>query len=288
MNCAVCGEPSLRPWLPQQNWPWQGRLYRLVRCTACGSACSDPLPEEATLADFYRHHFDYRWYAEHYAAKLRDARLRAAEYAPHLRGRRVLDFGGGLGYLSQALRERGFDSVTHDPHAGSQAEAGDGWDAVIALHVLEHSRAPGALLEDIKRHLRPGGQLLLAVPNFTSLGYRRFGMAWVWAQPPILHVFHFTENGLRRLLERHGFMDIRASYHERWDANRIADVEHRHLTRWWDAAWRLRPLNRFGLWRRTAARLNAAWRFAALEMTRRSERGAPEERAELEMMARLA
>lgn len=286
MNCAVCGEAGLQSCLPEQTWSWLGRTYRLVRCAACGTARSDPLPDDATLADYYRRYFDYRWYADHYAAKLRDARLRAAEYAPRLPGRRVLDFGGGLGYLSAALRELGFDSLTYDPYANTD-DPGTGWDAVIGLHMLEHGNDPGAVLERMKARLRPGGLLLLAVPNFDAAGYRRFGMAWVWAQPPIVHVFHFTESGLRRLLEKHGFDDVRASYHDRWDANRVADIERRRISAYCDQAWGLRPLNRFGPYRRAMARLNAARRFAALEKALRQDNGPVGERAELEITARL-
>lgn len=286
MICAVCGQSGPQPYLPECAWLWQGKTYRLVRCSACGSAFSDPLPDDAALADYYARCFDYRWYADHYAAKLRDARLRAAEYASKLEGRRVLDFGGGLGYQSQALRERGFDSLTFDPYAGAD-DPGGGWDAVVGLHMLEHGNDPGMLLERMKSRLRPGGRLLLAVPNFDSIGYRRLGMAWVWAQPPIVHVYHFTETGLRRLLERHGFLDIRCSFHERWDANRVADVERHRLTAYCDQAWGLRPLNRLGSYRRAVAHLNAARRFSALKQALRQEGGTPGDRAELEILARL-
>jgi SAM-dependent methyltransferase len=284
--CRVCGEHGLQTHLPEQAWPWQGKTYRLAHCTACGSSCSDPLPDDATLADYYKRHFDYRWYVDYFEAKLRDARLRASEYAPKLAGRRVLDYGGGLGYMSQSLRERGFDSLTFDPYANAN-DPGIGWDAVVGLHMLEHGNDPGVLVERMKARLRPGGTLLLAVPNFEALGYRRHGMAWVWAQPPIVHVVHFTEAGLRRLLERHGFCNIRSSYHERWDANRVADVERHGQSAYCDRIWGLQPLNRFAAYRRTVARWNGRRRFAALALAERMD-GPPAERAELEIVATLS
>lgn len=286
LACMVCGHESPQPYLSECSWRWHETPYRLVRCSACGSAYTDPLPDDATLSEYYQRHFDYRWYADHYQAKLRDARIRVAEYLPLIAGSRILDYGGGLGYFSQALREAGKESLTYDPYASGD-DSGSGWDAVVALHALEHANDPATAIARMKARLRPGGKLLLAVPNFESIGYRQLGMAWVWAQPPIVHVYHFTARGLTQLLVRHGFAGIQCRYRERWDANRVADLERRGLSKFCDQAWALHPLNRFAAYRRTVARWNAARRFAALAMAeRQGER--PEERAELEVIATLA
>lgn len=282
----VCGQDGPQSYLPERSWAWHEKTYHLVRCSACGSAYTDPLPDDATLADFYRRHFDYRWYADHIEAKLRDARIRVAEYLPLLGGTRILDYGGGLGYFSRALREAGRESLTYDPYASGD-DPGSGWDAVVALHALEHANDPAAAIARMKSRLRPGGTLLLAVPNFESIGYRQLGMAWVWAQPPIVHVYHFTALGLTQLLTRHGFADVQCRYRERWDANRVADVERHGQSVYCDQAWGLQPLNRFDAYRRTVARWNARRRFAALALAER--RGGPaEEKAELEIIATLS
>ncbi|HRA80801.1 MAG TPA: class I SAM-dependent methyltransferase [Thauera sp.] len=284
--CVVCGQQGLRPYLPERTWPWREKTYRLVRCSACGSAYSDPLPDDATLADFYRRHFDYRWYADHWAAKLQDARMRVAEYLPKLTGARILDYGGGLGYFSQALREAGRESLTYDPYASGN-DPGSGWDAVAALHVLEHANDPAAAITRMKSRLRPGGTLLLAVPNFESTGYRQLGMDWVWAQPPIAHVFHFTARGLEQMLARLGFADVQCLYRERWDANHVADIERHRQSVYCDQVWGLQPLNRFAAYSHAVARWNARRRFAALALAERQD-GRSEDKAELEIIARFS
>lgn len=46
------------------------------------------------------------------------------------------------------------------------------YDAVICSHVLEHIGFPQALLGDIRRVLKPGGKLIVALPNVFYYKYR--------------------------------------------------------------------------------------------------------------------
>ncbi|HYD82308.1 MAG TPA: class I SAM-dependent methyltransferase [Paucimonas sp.] len=241
---------------------WE-KTYSLAQCNQCGSAFTVDLPDDVTLENFYRVAFDYRWYQDHLPAKIRDSEIRIQEYAKLL-GRRVLDFGGGLGYFSQTARKYGYESVTYDPFAGGMAPLENDWDTVVGLHMLEHASDPDRICTQIKKFLKAGGRVIFAVPNFDGLGYRTFGMRWVWAQPPLMHVFHFTAKGLRALLTRHGFQDLEVSYHERWDANMFCDVENAAATSRWDAAWGLRPFNAIPLYRKWIARHNSARRFEGL------------------------
>lgn len=71
--------------------------------------------------------------------------------------------------------------------------AGDSFDTVVALEVLEHVRNPDACLAEIDRVLRPGGHLLLTVPFVAPLHQLPFDY------------LRFTPGGLEALLERHGF-----------------------------------------------------------------------------------
>jgi glycosyltransferase involved in cell wall biosynthesis len=97
---------------------------------------------------------------------------------------RVLDLGcsdGELGARVQALghevvgvdleehkgvRERLSDFYQADLEQGLPAELGADFDVVLAADVLEHVRSPDALLEEIGRHLRPGGSVITSIPNF--------------------------------------------------------------------------------------------------------------------------
>ena len=76
-------------------------------------------------------------------------------------------------------------------------------------HVLEHLHDPKGALLEARRILRPGGRLVVAVPNFSSLQARWAGAAWFHLDLP-RHLWHFPLAALRRLLADCGF-EIRRS-----------------------------------------------------------------------------
>ena len=97
---------------------------------------------------------------------------------------RVLDLGCGDGVLAARLRALGhtvtgvdqrkpatagsaFDAfVEADLELGVPDEAGDGYDVVIAIDVLGNLRDTTAFLESAARATRPGGSVIVSVPNF--------------------------------------------------------------------------------------------------------------------------
>lgn len=78
------------------------------------------------------------------------------------------------------------------------------FDLVTLWHVLEHLPDPVAALERARALLRPGGRLMLAVPNWQSALRPRVGSAW-WALEVPRHLWHFEPDTLQAVLERAGF-----------------------------------------------------------------------------------
>lgn len=108
------------------------------------------------------------------------------------------------------VRERTDRFFVADLDAGIPAEAGGRYDVVVAGDVIEHLRRPVEMLKDVRRVLRPGGQVLLSVPNFghwyprlrvaTGLfGYDRRGIL------DNTHLRFFTRSTLRRSVRSAGF-----------------------------------------------------------------------------------
>ena len=92
---------------------------------------------------------------------------------------RVLEVGCGNGYLLTRLRALGADVLGLEPGEHGQAKydvpvvrdffpsphVTGTFDAIIMFGVLEHVEDPRAFLTDIFARLRPGGEVLLAVPD---------------------------------------------------------------------------------------------------------------------------
>jgi len=260
--CPACKSKIIRTYKPYQ-WTFWGVDYGLLICENCKTIFSDPLPDDDVLKKVYAKCFDYRWYQDHYAAKYRDCLARIEEYRPWL-GHRVLDFGGGVGYLSDALRANGYESQTYDPFCTIGDRVESGWDAIIALHVLEHSNAPGSTIAQIKSLLSSDGVLILAVPNAGGKGYRELDTKWVWAQPPLVHVLHFTKHGLCALLERNGFVIQEVRFVDRWDANLYCDLEKARQFKFIGGLWGRQPFNRLGFYRKLCALSESSLRTRGL------------------------
>ncbi len=113
-----------------------------------------------------------------------------ASFTP-LAGKRVLDVGCGAGLLCEPLARlgatvTGIDAAAENiaaarAHAalsglgidyrvgGIEALAGETFDLVTSLEVIEHVSAPDAFIAGLAAALAPGGLLILSTPNRTAL-----------------------------------------------------------------------------------------------------------------------
>ena len=68
--------------------------------------------------------------------------------------------------------ENGIHHVRHDLDTGRLPFRDESFDALVSTEVLEHLRAPYLVLPEMVRILRPGGVLILTIPNYWNLRYR--------------------------------------------------------------------------------------------------------------------
>jgi len=85
------------------------------------------------------------------------------------------------------------------------------FDVVRIWSVLEHVFNPLAMLEKIQGILKPGGYLILQVPNIESLALRIFQERWSGLDLP-RHLSHFSPTTLKQALHQTGFQILRLQY----------------------------------------------------------------------------
>ncbi len=131
------------------------------------------------------------------------------------------------------VRERTDRFIRASLEDGIPAEAGDGFDLIVAADVVEHLSRPGEALRDMCRVLRPGGQVLLSVPNFghwyprtrTLLGLFGYDRRGILDET---HLRFFTRATLRRLVRASGF-DILEEHATGLPLRTISDADGRRL-----------------------------------------------------------
>jgi SAM-dependent methyltransferase len=92
------------------------------------------------------------------------------------------------------------------------------FDVITLWHSLEHVHSPRKTLEALLARLRPGGHIIIALPNRAGLQAAAFGRSWFHLDVP-RHLSHFTPAALQKLLDGLGLQACR-----RWDLEAELDL----------------------------------------------------------------
>jgi SAM-dependent methyltransferase len=232
-NCIICGSERLLASTRTQEY--RGVVYTIAHCQNCGVSFTLPLPTDELLNLVYTEDFNYQWYKDYTEFKLIDAGERVEELKEFLASP-ILDYGGGIGYFAEKCRASGYRADLYDPYTLNKPLCGK-YSTICSFHALEHSNNPAGFLRELKSFLEENGRLIIAVPNAAGIGYRRDFYSWVWSQPPITHILHFTKKSLSILLIDLGFEVEKVIFNDRWDANYAADVLMKEQTTYFGSQW---------------------------------------------------
>jgi hypothetical protein len=111
------------------------------------------------------------------------------------------------------------------------------FDAIIMSQVLEHAIDPSDWVRRAADLLRPGGALVIALPNFAGL-YRLLGARDPFICPPV-HLNYFTADSMKRLVECHGLQVKFMRSASRVSLHRAGGGELGVVSRLMRAAWNL-------------------------------------------------
>ena len=141
----------------------------------------------------------------------------------------VLDYGSGVGVFANFLKKRGFSIKTVEPNKGARNECLKKelecyksidylpkerfYSAITLWHVLEHIPDLNRVLVKLYSKLQQEGDLIIAVPNLNSYDAKHYKSDWAALDVP-RHLWHFTDSGIIKLVEKSGFIHI--SNHPLW------------------------------------------------------------------------
>jgi 2-polyprenyl-3-methyl-5-hydroxy-6-metoxy-1,4-benzoquinol methylase len=224
LTCDLCSGEKFR--VVEEDPP-----FRVLRCLRCSLTFVHPVPEGVNLADHYNGDYYSEWMGAQRVRRLRMWQARSEKIERLTPRGRLLDVGCGEGTFLELACRQGWNACGTELSAFAAAEAsrrlgveifcgelhdasfpGEFFDVITLWHVLEHVREPARYLEEIRRVIRPGGLLVIAVPNvddyFMQAAYRI-----VRGRPQRLfskkdreiHLYHFSARTIRMYLERTRF-----------------------------------------------------------------------------------
>ena len=146
---------------------------------------------------------------------------------------RLLDVGCGIGTFLHLAQEQGWETTGIDPSKSGcdfakkehnlDVFCGDIFDAdypaahfdtITLYHVLEHISELNSFLNETRRILKSeanggnAGTLVIEVPNGEGLQSRLQKAEWPYVHPSD-HLYYFSADSIRQLLQKHGFNKIR-------------------------------------------------------------------------------
>lgn len=225
-SCNLCGYRDTEPFCPAN-----GR--GLVKCKNCGLVYVGQQPEAEELyalyGETYFHNDEsgevgYTNYIKDEANIRRTVNRRFEHIEKFVKPGRLLDVGCAMGFFIDEASKRGWqvegmdvshfavqyvkERFGHEAYQGSlktlDLEEG-AYDLVTMFDVIEHVPDPKGYMVEVGKLLKSGGIFELATPDVDSIPAKLTGKRWIGYKLSEEHVYYFSVNTLRQMLDFAGF-----------------------------------------------------------------------------------
>jgi len=134
----------------------------------------------------------------------------------------LLDIGAGTGHFAHFMKTKGWMVTALEPDENARkvaatklglviqplevlgSQPAGSFDVITLWHVLEHVHDLSGYMDHFRTLLKPGGTLIIAVPNFTSKDAAKYGSLWAAYDVP-RHLWHFSPDSMEKLMANHQF-----------------------------------------------------------------------------------
>lgn len=254
-TCPWCGTPSESHYLHLKDYFLSQEEFDIFECKNCGLLFTEPRPNAYVIGkyyqsdEYYSHQQNQKGFIPRLYEKVKSINLKNKVNMAigNLPQGRLLDIGCGVGDFLCQVRKNNWEVVGIEPSddakniaesrlgfrpiapEASNALPDASFDVITLWHVLEHIDDLHFQTSEMVRLLKPGGRLIIALPNYQSFDCQYFKDKWAaWDVPR--HLQHFSPQTLQRMIVSLGFsyMDTKKLV---WDAYYISFLSERYAQR---------------------------------------------------------
>ena len=221
-NCIICNHTNTKLKFKKSNVAHR-------QCQNCKLVFVSPLPDINQQKKFYDVEYQEGLYlvyknAEKIRIKLNEKRFH--DLSKYNIKKRILDIGCATGFFLDLAKKNGLDTYgielsyeayeiakkKHDNIFNGTLEdakfSDSQFDTITMFDVIEHVLNPDKTIKEVSRIMNKDGILAITTPDFSSSHSKIMGKHWYQINPS-QHLFYFTPQTIRLLLEKHGFKIIK-------------------------------------------------------------------------------
>lgn len=239
--CPCCGNSQIKVLykdLKDIGYFVEGK-FNLLSCSVCRLEFLNPILTEKQLAkyypeqEYYSFHnvnklaLSYHWLSAYfYSGKNFLANLFLLPLSPLFyryyidKGKKVLEIGCGDGLKLAIYKKYGMETFGLEPYGAKLTEEekklgiirksvgevnyDSEFDYIVLKEVLEHVPDQKQILEKCYKWLKPGGKLIITVPNVEGIWRKIFKENWFGYDVP-RHLYNYNPKNIKFYLKKFGF-----------------------------------------------------------------------------------
>ena len=251
-KCPWCGSENAQLHLELKDLFLTQEPFKILECKECGLLYTTPRPNKDEIGryykseEYYSHQENKEGFIPKVYEKVKSVNLKN-KYSIAIEGKekgKALDIGCGVGDFLHTMEQHGWDCTGVEPSEDAKAIAkkrikgqlqsseeqenlpDSSFDLITMWHVLEHVDDIRWQIQQLHRLCKPGGRIIIALPNYKSYDGQYYKAEWAAYDVP-RHLNHFNKETLIKILEESGLRHVKTEKLV-WDAYYISYMSEKY------------------------------------------------------------
>jgi len=252
-KCPWCGSENAQLHIELKDLFLTQEPFKILECKDCGLLYTTPRPNKDEIGKYYKsdEYYSHQENKEGFIPKVYEKvksinlKNKYTIATEKTRKGKILDIGCGVGDFLHTMEQHGWEGTGVEPSEEAKAIAKKrikaqllsseeqenltegSFDVITMWHVLEHVDALRWQIQQLYRLCKPGGRIIIALPNYKSYDGQYYKAAWAAYDVP-RHLNHFNEETIIKIFEESHLKHIKTEKLH-WDAYYISYMSEKYL-----------------------------------------------------------